>query len=168
MTPFRAHRSTRTTTIHLMAPPEQVFPLFSPLGEKLWIAEWDPVLVYPPTGDPEPNAVFTTKGHDGLGAVWVIVQFDPTLFQVSYVRVVPHSHVATIAVDCTVVGATTTAATITYTFTGLTEDGNAYTARFSEGYYRAWIEQWEAAMNHYLRHGAAPHHHADASNDSTQ
>jgi hypothetical protein len=150
MTPFKAQHMTRTTTIHLSAAPDQVFPLFDPLGEKLWVPDWDPVMIYPPTGSPETNAVFTTQEHDGPPAVWIVVQFDPDQHQVTYVRVAPHSHVATIAVQCTGEGAEMTAAKVAYTFTGLTAHGNAYIDTFSEGYYHAWIQQWEAAINHYL------------------
>jgi hypothetical protein len=151
MTPFLAQRTTRTTTIQLSAPPDQVFPLFSPLGEKLWIPEWDPVMIYPPSGSPETNAVFTTPQHDGLAAIWVTVQFDPTKFHVTYVRVAPRSHVATIVVDCGNTSGGMTAATITYTFTGLTEHGNGYIDTFSEEYYRTWIRQWESSINQYLQ-----------------
>jgi hypothetical protein len=150
MTQFMARHIARTTTIRLSAPPSQVFPLFAPLGEKLWAPEWNPVMIYPSAGSPETNAVFTTQDHEGPPTVWIIVQFDPTQLQVTYVRVAPHSHVATIAVHCVGEGAETTAAKVSYTFTGLTEHGNAYIDTFSEDYYRAWIQQWEVAINHYL------------------
>lgn len=157
MTLFKAQRIMRTTTIQLSAPPDQVFPLFEPLGEKLWVPEWDPVLVYPPAGSPETNAVFITQDHDGPPTVWIVAQFDPAQFEVTYVRVAPHSHVATIAVHCAGAGAEKTAARVSYTFTGLTAQGNAYVDTFSEDYYHAWIQQWESAINHYLSSASHPH-----------
>ncbi len=150
MPPFKAQRITRTTTIQLSAPPDQVFPLFEPLGEKLWAPNWEPVMIYPPAGSPETNAVFTTREHDGPPTVWIIAQFDPAQFQIIYVRVAPHSHVATIAVHCASEGAEMTTARVSYTFTGLTAQGNAYVNTFSEDYYHAWILQWERAITHYL------------------
>jgi len=158
MTRFIAQRITRTTIIRLAAPPGRVFPLFEPVGEKLWAHGWDPVMVYPPTGSPETNAVFTTQDHGGPPTVWIIAQFDPAQFRITYMRVAPDSHVATIAIDCTGEGAEMTAARVTYTFTGLTAQGNAYVDTFSEDYYRAWLQQWEGAINHYL--SAAAHSNA--------
>ena len=49
-----------------------------------------------------------------------------------------------------------TAARVTYTFTGLTAQGNAYIDTFSEDYYHAWIQQWEDAINHYLSSASYP------------
>jgi hypothetical protein len=164
MSLFIARRISRVTTIHLVAPPAQAFPLFEPVGEKLWAAEWDPIMIYPATGSTETGAVFTTQEHDGPPAIWTIVQFDPTRFEVTYVRVVPHSHVATIAVRCAGTDAGTTGAEVRYTFTGLTEHGNAYIDTFSEEYYRAWIRHWETAINHYLQHGTVLRHHVDEQN----
>jgi hypothetical protein len=155
MTPFLARRVTRAAAIHLAAAPDRVFPLFEPLGEKLWATGWDPVMIYPPTGSTEAGAVFTSQGHDGPPAIWTVVQFDQARFQVTYVRVVPGSHVATIAVRCAGAGAGATDAEVTYTFTGLTEHGNDYVETFSEEYYRAWMRHWEAAINHYFEHGTA-------------
>ncbi len=47
------------------APPNQVFPLFTPTGEKLWVDGWDPEAVYPESGATEEGMVFKTGRSDG-------------------------------------------------------------------------------------------------------
>jgi hypothetical protein len=150
MASFTARRTTRAATIRLAAPPDLVFPLFTPLGEKLWVEGWDPLIIYPPDGHAENGAVFTTHGHDDSDTVWVMTQFEPDRHQATYVRVSQHSHVATIAVQCVAEGTANTSATLTYTFTGLTAHGNEYVDTFSEQHYHEWLQQWELAINHYL------------------
>ena len=51
---------SRTTKINVNESIEKVFPLFSPLGEKKWIAGWDPTFIYPTTGKFEENLIFKT------------------------------------------------------------------------------------------------------------
>jgi hypothetical protein len=46
-----------------------------------------------------------------------------------------------------------TRAEITYTYTGLTEEGNAANERALAEMYRRDLEDWEEAINHYLETG---------------
>jgi hypothetical protein len=46
-------------------------------------------------------------------------------------------------------------ATITYSHTSLGAAGDAFVASFTEDYYRQFMQDWEARMNHYLRHESA-------------
>ena len=47
----------------------------------------------------------------------------------------------------------TTQAEITYTYTGLTEHGNAINKLALEMMYRRDLKDWEEAINHYLETG---------------
>ncbi len=160
MLPFTAKHLTRSTSIHLAASPDRVFPLFEPLAERAWAAEWEPEILYPPSGATEEGTVFITRHHTAVPTIWTVVQFAPQQFQIRYVRVAPDSHVAHIAIACTESESGMTQATITYTFTALTEHGNAYIETFTEDHYRHWIQSWETAINHYLQHGTPPRHQA--------
>ena len=47
MTTFRAKRVGYSHTIQLNETPDNVFPLFTPEGEKSWAAGWDFIPVFP-------------------------------------------------------------------------------------------------------------------------
>lgn len=150
MTSLTPLRLTRSATIRLNAPPATVFSLFTPLGERLWIPDWNPTIIYPPSGDIELNAVFTTAHPEGPPTVWTVVEAAPEQFRVAYVRVAPISHVARITVQCADEPPAATRATVSYVFTGLTEQGNAVVARYTESHFQQWIQGWEVAINEYL------------------
>lgn len=63
MSKFEARHVQRSHTIVLNGVPEVVFPLFTPAGEKLWVDDWDPVYLYPASGETQEGMVFST-GHD--------------------------------------------------------------------------------------------------------
>ena len=145
-----AARISRSARIRLNAAPEAVFGLFTPQGERLWVEGWNPASVYPADGAAELHGVFLTHNHAAQPAIWAIVGLDAERFAISYLRAAPDSHVAFIAVECAADGPGRTAATVRYTFTGLSAAGNDYVARFTPAHYEAWIQGWEAAINRYL------------------
>jgi hypothetical protein len=151
--PFVAQHFTRTQNIHLAAPPERVFPLFGPIGEKRWAAGWEPEMIYPVSGEMEEGMVFITSSPGEVQAIWTIIAFNAAKCCISYLRVTPGSHVATIDIHCEDNLQETTRASIAYTFTALTEQGSDYVARFTEEHYQEWMSSWETAINYYLQHG---------------
>ena len=157
--PFVAQHFTRTQNIHLSASPDRVFPLFDPIGEKQWAADWEPEIIYPPSGAVEEGMVFTTGSHDEAQVIWTILTFDAVKWRLSYLRVTPDSHVASIDIHCKDHLNETTLASISYTFTALTERGNDYVARFTGEYYQEWMSLWEKAINNCLQHGHPLQHH---------
>ena len=160
MQPFNAMRVTRTANIRLDAPPDVVFPLFGPLDERRWEPSWNPTILYPPSGATQRDAVFTATHADGTPSFWTIVLFEPADLRISYVRMHPATHVARIDIACSADAERGTRAQVTYTFTGLSEAGNAYVETFTEPHYAEWLRAWEDAINHYLRHRAALPHQA--------
>ena len=117
-------RATVSQVIHLAAPPGRVFPLFEPLGEKAWAADWDPQMLYPADGAAEAGAVFTT-GHAPAGeSIWTMTVYDPATFHLAYLRVTPGAQVAFIEIQCADADNGTTRATVSYTLTGLSAAGN--------------------------------------------
>lgn len=152
---FTASHSSRSHTIHLDAPPSRVFPLFEPVGEQSWASDWKPVFLFPPSGAAQVGAVFTTQVHqeDEHDTIWTISVYDPASFRLAYLRVTPGSRVGLIDISCEGSPSGGTAATITYTFTGLSEEGNEFIARLIPAHYQEFIRSWEGAINHYLRSG---------------
>jgi hypothetical protein len=156
---FFAQHITRTAFLTLSAPPEQVFPLFEPLGEKAWAADWDPAMLYPSSGTAAEGAVFTTRHPGEAETIWMLAEYDPRRYRLSYLRVTPNARAGNVAVECAATAEGGALARVTYTFTALSEHGNAYIAALTEARYGEWMAQWEAAINHYLRHGQPLAHH---------
>ncbi|HEU5368060.1 MAG TPA: SRPBCC family protein [Ktedonobacterales bacterium] len=123
--PFPAQRVRLSHTIHLAAPPGQVFPLFEPIGEQAWAEGWEPHPLFPADGAAQAGAVFTT-GHPPEGeSIWTLTAYEPTRLHLAYLRVTPGLHVAFIEVQCENAQDGTTRATVTYTLTSLSAAGQA-------------------------------------------
>lgn len=153
MPTFVAQQITRSHTIQAPAAPADVFPLFTPLGEKHWEPDWNPEMLYPASGAAQVGTVFTTRHGAEPAKIWTIIGYDRDLLRISYLNVAPTSHVTTIDIVCEAIGAQATSATITYTLTALTPQGAAYLDTFTAEHYAAYIASWEVAISHYLRHG---------------
>jgi hypothetical protein len=150
MPEFIAKRVFQQTSIHLMADPKNVFPLFSAVGEREWVEGWNPELIYPQSGEVEIDAIFLTQHETEKPVVWVTVDYKPEEFEVRYLRVLVNDHVADIRIQCTKTEYQTTLASISYTFTGLSTSGNDSISIFTEEYFQQWIGQWETNLNNYL------------------
>jgi hypothetical protein len=148
MTQFKANHLSRSHAIVLNGPPETVFPLFTPLGEKLWIKEWNPEFFHPTLGKTQEGMVFTTT-HQNEKSYWSLISYDPVRYLVRYARVTPTSRFGFVEVSCETQGQKTRA-TVTYTFTALTEAGNAYLESFTETSYQQMIDSWQTQINTYL------------------
>lgn len=159
MTTFTARYTRRTGTILLEGRPEKVFPLFEPVGEKHWAAGWEPHFVYPASEVAQEGAVFMTRYPDAGTATWTITRYEPEEFRVEYVRVVPGWHVGKVAVKCESEEGGRTKAQVTYSYTALSEEGNAFIERFTAEHYGEMMASWEKAINDYLRNGATLLHH---------
>jgi hypothetical protein len=150
---FEANHVERTATITLVAPPEKVFPLFEPVGEKAWAAGWDPRFVYPQDEEAREGAVFRVEAESGPDTIWVISRCDRERHAIEYLTVKPDTQVGHIRIEVADGSDGTSAATVTYTFTALTEQGNALNDTFTEHHYLHKMRWWEKAINHYLRTG---------------
>jgi hypothetical protein len=136
-------------------PLETVFPLFGPVREKEWAAGWDPEVLYPPTGVLEEHMVFITESHRGHepDSTWTLSRYCPDQAFIEYTVFAP-GRLWRIAIQCSEVpGEEATKAEITYTYTGLTEEGNATNERALEAMYRCDLKDWEEAINHFLEKG---------------
>jgi hypothetical protein len=139
----------RQHRIVIAAPVERVFPLFTPLGEKLWIAGWDPEFLHPASGETADGMVFRT-GQGDETTLWACVNFEPRAHRVRYVRVTPASRFGFVEVVCRAVDDARTEATVSYAFTGLNESGEAYLAGLTEDAFAAMIESWRGMIERWL------------------
>ena len=147
------NRVTRRYTQRLIAAPATVFPLLCPVREADWITGWDPSLVISGSGVAEPDCVFVTAGSPA-DAVWYVTRHEPEHGFVEMLKITPAVTACrlTIRVRACPGGSE---ADVTYSHTSLGTAGDALIESFTEDHYRAFMQDWEARMNHYLRHGSA-------------
>lgn len=145
------NRVTRTYTQHLIADPARVFPLLCPVREADWIDGWDPLLVISRSGVAEADCVFVTAAtpHD---ATWYITRHEPENGFVEMLKITPAVTACRLTIRLRAV-AGGSEAEVAYTHTSLGPDGDAFVAAFTEDHYRQFMQDWEARMNHFLRHG---------------
>lgn len=130
-------------------PPEEVFELFSPLGEKAWVPGWDPELIHPPGVTWERGLVFRTREERGE-AIWIVTALDRRRHEVEYHRVEPGRYVARVSVVCSARGERQTEVRVTYGFVGLSPAGNEDIARMSAEAYEEKMRRWQGWIAAHL------------------
>jgi hypothetical protein len=146
------NRVSRSYTQKLCAGPGQVFPLLCPVREAEWVEGWDPGIVITASGAAERDCVFTTasKPHD---AIWYVTRHERDAGFVEMLKITPGVTACRLAIQLRP-AAGGTEAEVTYTHTSLGPEGDAFVAAFTEGYYRRFMQEWESALNSYLRRTA--------------
>ena len=148
-------RISRTSAITLNAPLTKVFPLFGPIKEKEWTAGWEPEVLYSTTGLVEEHMVFKTRSHHEHEPdfTWTVSKYHPEQAFIEYTVFAPE-RLWWITIKCREgKRRETTEAEITYTYTGLTERGNAINQKALETMFRRDLKDWEEEINHYLATG---------------
>lgn len=154
----RPNRISHTYTQRLIAPPETVFPLLCPVRERDWITGWDPIEVISDSGLAEPDCIFITPAEPD-NALWIIVRHDRASHYVEMLKLTPSTTVCRLWIQLT--GAPHGCnASITYSHTSLGPAGDAFLATFTPSYFEAFMQGWEARLNHYLETGKALEHAA--------
>lgn len=150
---FKAERVQKSAMFTVNAPIEKSFPLFGPIREKEWAAGWEPQLIYSTNPEVEEHMIFKTSGkHHGENEyVWVVTQFKPKDFFVEY-TVSTSNRIWFITVKCEAAGKNTNV-TVTYSYTGLNEQGNQLNKAALDRMYAHNLQDWEEAINYYLAKG---------------
>ena len=149
----KPNRVTRTYTQRLVAEPGAVFPLLCPVREADWIDGWDPISVIAHSGVAEPDCVFVTAASPN-DAVWYITRHEQDNGFVEMLKITPLVTACRLTIQLRP-SATGSEADITYTHTSMGSEGDAFIASFTDEYYRQFMQDWEARINHYLVHGSA-------------
>lgn len=147
------NRAVRSYTQRLRGAPEAVFPLLCPVREADWIQGWDPVLVVSTSGVAEADCVFTTKSAPA-DTIWYITRHEPHHGLVEMLKITPSVTACRLTILVTGV-AGGSEAVVTYAHTSLGPEGDKFVASFTEEYYRGFMQDWEARLNHFLEHGSA-------------
>jgi hypothetical protein len=146
-------RVIRNHVLHFNAPVDLVFPLFTPIKEKLWAEGWDPKVVYSSSATlEEKGAVFQTHHKGEQPQTWVISHYDSQKYELEYTQFNANSHVTLITIRC--IGTVETDVYVTYTVITLSKAGEEYAQAFTEGHFKlnrmAW---WQEAIERYLKRG---------------
>lgn len=128
-------------TLHVDAPPQHAFQLFTAPGERLWIDDWDPVV--PGGGDGRAQgSVFVTRAG-GDTAYWIVVDYDASALHARYARIAPASRAGTVEVFARDDGAGGTEVEVRYELTALTDEGDRQLAAFGPDAYEKMLAGWE-------------------------
>ena len=142
-TAFKAAHMTQTGTVHVDAPPEQAFQLFTAPGERLWVKGWDPLVLSGGDGRNK-GAVFVTAAHEEV-TIWIVVDHDPDSLHARYARVTPGSRAGTVEVFVRSDGNGGADVDVSYELTALSESGNEAVAEF-DAHFSQMITEWERAI----------------------
>jgi len=153
MNEFTAERIVKSYTMHLCAPPSDVFPLLCPVREYQWIEPWSCDMVFSTGGRAENNAVFTTDFETQCGTeIWVVCRYEKDR-AIEFVRVTPGLKVNRL--DISLNAAENGSLSIwTHTFTGLSEAGNQWIRNLTDETFELEKAAVEKMLNHYLKTGA--------------
>jgi hypothetical protein len=145
---------SHTAEFGINQPPQSVFPLFTPEGEKLWAPGWDYENLLGTTKLHE-DYLFLTTTHDhaGSGAIWIVKKYDPDAHCIQYYKIEPGEKVGIIDVRCYESGRRSSRVRVTYTYTGLSEVGNRFVTHFTKKDYDAFIAEWKRWIDAYYARG---------------
>lgn len=144
----------RSHSIVLCGPVDRVFPLFTPIGETLWVEGWEPEFLHPQNGETRQGMVFRTL-HGDETTLWTCADWDPVGHRVRYVRVTPDSRFGFVGVACRQAIDGGTEATIAYTFTALNAAGRSYLSELTQDAFARMIETWKVRIDAWLLTGAS-------------
>lgn len=138
---------SHTKFFEMPVPVADLFPMFSPEGEKLWVSGWDYQNVMGTTQLSE-DYIFLTETHDhgAKKAIWIVKRYEPNLHFVQFYRIEPEEKVGVVTVVCTELEATKTKVQVTYKYVALSASGEKFVVGFSESFFEEFINEWETLL----------------------
>lgn len=125
-------RVSRSYVQKLHAPPGRVFPLLCPVREAEWVEGWDPLLVVSESGVAEQDCIFVMPDPE---AIWVVTAYDPPR-TIEFIKVTPGVTVARIGIALESARGSGTDATVTYSHTALSAEGETLVNGYTDLHYR--------------------------------
>ena len=123
------------------------FRLFTALGERDWVAGWDPYFPQRVEDDAAVGTVFHTDSH-GEHITWIVIDRDGDR-RIRYARVAAGRDAGTVEVRLTPAGDHTDV-TVIYELTALPPDGEQWLTDFT-AHYPDMMRSWETAIDESLR-----------------
>lgn len=137
-------------SFEIRRPVDELFPLFSAEGEKLWVPGWSYGNIMGGT-DLHEDYVFVTRSHDHAAsdAIWMVKRYEPDNYLVQFYKVEPGEKVGVIEVRCFELNESQTKVQVTYEYIGLSEAGDRFISSFTSSEYNAFIAEWETLLVKY-------------------
>ena len=140
----------REGLVPMALPFAKAFPLFNAVGERRWVAGWDPRFVHPVEGSAGEGVVFQTT-RTGLGtATWVQTRHEPATGVASFVYVLPEHHTAMVDVVVTPDGEGRSRASVRYRMTSLSSDADDFVRAFGDTFEDNMAHWAEAIQRHIV------------------
>jgi hypothetical protein len=148
-----ASRVTRTYRQTINAAPNVVFPLLCPVREAEWLDGWQYTMIFSESGLVEEGAVFSTPGDGEADTLWIVTRHDVRERVVEFTRFTPGSRVKVLRIGVTPADQGRSFVDVAYTYTSITEAGDAFIERFTEEKFLGAVTFWEDSMNHWVQTG---------------
>ncbi len=140
-----------TAGFDLAQPVEDLFPLFTPEGETLWVPGWGYENVMG-TAELAEDYVFLTEGHDHVAgkAIWLVKRYELASWMIQFYRIEPEDKVGVVTVQCLSRSATETHVQVSYEYIALSDKGRHFIKGFSEEVYADFIDEWRDLLLAYF------------------
>lgn len=143
--PFRAVHVSHRGAITVLCGGAEALELFTPEGERGWVADWSPDYLFRAGGGDEIDTVFRTQ-HGGERTEWIVLDHDLEALTLAYARLTPGSRVGTVTVSIEPIDDTSCWAEICYEMTATSEAGNATLRAFDSKAFAAMLADWEGRL----------------------
>ena len=138
-------------------PVDRVFPLYGPVEEARWAADWSPTWVYPDqktaaASRPAKGWTWFTSADDADSTrTWQVDEYDAEACRVVYHVFYPRRAVYRIEVSARPQG-NGTRTDVHYELVGLSDEGNRF-VEHRVAHFDREMEEWKALIEYYLRFG---------------
>ena len=139
---FRPLHISRTGTITVDLGFEETLELFTPEGERRWVADWQPEYLYRAGGGDEIDTVFRTR-HGGEETLWIVLDHDPEEGTAAYSRITPGSRLGTVTIEVEGIDERSCWVEVCYEMTGLSPQGNAVLKALDARAFRSMLDEWQ-------------------------
>ena len=132
---------------------QDLFPLFSAEGEKLWVPGWDYENIMGGNELHEDYAFLTTTqdyASTDFKAIWLVKEYDPDNHLVVFYKVEPMDKIAIVTVKCAGFGVRKTTVTVSYEYIGLSDKGNEFINNYTQTDYDGYIGEWQMLLEKYF------------------
>lgn len=140
-----------TAHFEINQPIDNLFPLFSAEGEKLWVPGWDYENVMG-TNELHEDYIFLTKNHDhaSTDAIWLVKKHEPESHHVQFYKVEPEDKVGIVTIQCTTINQSATKVEVSYEYIGLRKKGDEFIKGFTPAAYKTFIAEWRRLLESYF------------------
>lgn len=129
---------------------EEAFAPFNSVGERRWVAGWDPRFVHPALPRAGEGVVFQTTVTGTGTATWIQTAHEPSAGSALFVYVVPDHRAAMVDVAVARDGEGRSRASVRYRMTSLSPDADDFVRAFDEAFEDNMAHWAEAIQRHIV------------------